>query len=63
MAVLCNEENLFTWKQTMMYGVLSSHLAMMSCMLNWSGIFSLMSSTIVFTLIESTMILMRKRVH
>ena len=39
-----------TWKQTMMYGVLSSHLAMMSCMLNWSGIFSLMSSTIVFTL-------------
>ena len=62
MAVLCNEENLLTWKQTMMYGVLSSHLAMMSCMLNWSGIFSLMSSTIVFTLIESSMILMRRRV-
>ena len=48
-----------TWKHTMMYGVLSSHLAMMSCMLNWSGIFSLMSSTIVFTLMAMTMMMKR----
>ena len=33
----------------MTYGVLSSTLFMMSLMLNISGIFSMMSSTIVFT--------------
>ena len=62
MAELWNEENLLTWKQTMMYGVLSSHLAMMSCMLNWSGIFSLMSSTIVFTLMAMMLIMMIRSV-
>ena len=61
LAVFVQWGECFTWKQTMMYGVLSSHLAMMSCMLNWSGIFSLMSSTMVFTLMTISMRMRRRR--